>query len=106
MLFFSRQISLLFSATSDIGIIDKSMTAVFAGSTEWHESSTFHPAAEWTGPRPSPRCGSRPRGRHTWCPGQWSPVATPGTKSGYNNLHITVEYHILESRSQVGECEV
>ena len=64
---------------------------VFAGSTEWHESSTFHPAAEWTEATAQSPLWVTPQGETHLVP--WSPVAAPGTESGYNNLHITVEYH-------------
>jgi len=61
------------------------------GSTEWHESSTFHPAAEWTEATAQSPLWVTPQGETHLVP--WSPVAAPGTESGYNNLHITVEYH-------------
>jgi len=68
------------------------------GSSEWQESSTFHPAAEWTEATAQSPLWVTPQGETHLVP--WSPVdiepanmAAPGTGPGYNNLHITVEYH-------------
>ena len=77
---------------------DELNEVVFSGSSEWQESSTFHPAAEWTEATAQSPLWVTPQGETHLVP--WSPVcpepanmAAPGTGPGYNNLHITVEYH-------------